>query len=69
MEERGFILPDVRRILLNGKHVSSLDQFSEEHGEWTYAICGRTVDHIELRIPVAFKPDGTIVVTVIDDSE
>lgn len=64
--ERQITLPEVLYVLRHGYHEKRKDSFHEEHGAWTYAIRGKTVDRRELRICVSFDPGGMLVITTID---
>jgi hypothetical protein len=64
-QERVVSLTEVLYVLRNGRHEKAKDQYKEEHGDWTYAIRGKTIDGDDLRIAVAFDEDGMLIITVI----
>lgn len=66
MQERQVTIDEIRQVLETGHHKPAKDAYDEEEMEWNYAFEGKTTDDRSLRIPVAIKADGTLVVTVID---
>jgi len=63
--ERSVSLVDVLYVLKNGRHEKAKDQYKLEHENWTYSICGKTVDGDDLRIEIAFDEEGMLIITVI----
>lgn len=57
---------EVTHVLRQGRHEKKKDQFDDKHGNWKYAITGKTVDNRELRVVVAFVNPDMFVITVID---
>ena len=49
-----------------GRREEQKDEWNERLKEWNYAYRGKTVDGTELRVAVALKPNGVLVVTVIN---
>ena len=70
MDERlydfGLDAMDVLRILKKGRREEEKDEWNFEHSEWNYAFRGRTIDSLELRVSVAIKPNGVLVITVVN---
>lgn len=66
LNEREVTVAEVRMILRNGFREIRKDEFREDFCEWNYALCGSTVDNRRLRVSVAIKKNGIIVITVID---
>jgi hypothetical protein len=66
--ERGISLEEVRQVLEGGFHEAARDRYEANHGAWSYAIRGRTLDDRDLRIVVAFdeEDDYLVLVTTID---
>lgn len=69
MQERRVTIAEALQVLKVGHHKPSKDEYDEDEKEWNYAFEGKTVDDRPLRVPVAIKPDGTLIVTVIDLSK
>lgn len=68
--ERLVTFPEIMQVLETGWHEKNKDEWKEEYNTWNYAIRGKTLDGIELRVPVFFDdkdPELTYfgVVTVI----
>lgn len=68
--QQGILETDVVYVLKRGHREPRKDLWSELHQSWTYAMRGKTLDGVELRVCVAFErmPDQTlmIIVTVIN---
>ncbi len=60
--ERDVDLFDIQKVIGTGWHEPSEDRFKEEHDSWTYAIRGKTVDGVDIRIVVAFDEEDFLVV-------
>ena|ERR1700722_6592432 len=63
--QRKISLPHVLYVLRNGHHEKSKDEYKSEYNDWTYAIRGRTVDGLDIRIAIAFDKDDMLIITVI----
>ena len=63
-EERGVNLPDVLRVLEYGRHERSKDSFDLKSQSWRYAIRGKTIKGLDLRVIVAFQRE-MVIITVI----
>lgn len=70
MDERlyefGLDALDVLRILKKGRREEEKDEWDSERSEWNYAFRGRTIDSTDLRVSVALKPNGVLVITVVN---
>ncbi len=55
--ERQIGYPQVLYVLKTGWHESRKDEWKENYLSWNYAIRGKTVDGIEVRVPVFFIED------------
>jgi hypothetical protein len=66
LQEREVTVLEVLQILRNGYHEARKDEFKPEFDEWNYAIRGKTLDARKLRLAVAIKADGFLLITVID---
>ena len=55
--QRFVTFPEVMQVLENGWHEKAKDEWKEEHKSWNYAIRGKTVDGLELRVPVFYDDD------------
>jgi hypothetical protein len=63
--ERKIDLPDVLYVLKNGYHEKQKTSFDELFHAWKYAIRGKTVDGIDIRIIIAFDSTGMMIITVM----
>jgi len=64
--QRQIALTNVLYILHHGYHEKRKDQFHPEYKDWTYSIRGKTVDHKDIRVVVAFDSDGMLIITVME---
>lgn len=64
-EERNIELVDVKFVLKNGYHEKRKTTFSEEFNTWKYAIRGRTLDEVDIRVIVAFDENIMHIITVM----
>ncbi len=55
-------LRDIIHVLLHGRHDESKTIFSTKHQSWNYAISGKTIDGLDVRVIVAFE-DIMMIVT------
>ena len=62
MEERGFVFPDVERVLKNGTHDQARD--TQVGASWRYRIAGVTTDGNALAVVVEMEPEA-VIITVI----
>lgn len=65
-EERNIELADVKYVLKNGQHETVKTQFDEIFNTWKYAIRGKTLDGIDMRVIVAFDQNIMHIITVIN---
>lgn len=63
--ERNIDLPDVLYVLKNGYHEKKKTTFDEEFQTWKYALRGKTLDEVDIRIIIAFDEDGIMIITVM----
>lgn len=63
--EREIDLLDVLYVLKNGYHEKQKTSFDEAFQTWKYAVRGKTLDKIDIRIIVAFDVDGMMIITVM----
>lgn len=52
-KERLIRLPDILYVLEKGGHEREKDEFDIRSQGWKYAIRGKTIDHVDLRVIVA----------------
>lgn len=64
--ERGIELRDALFVLKNGHHEKRKTVFDDVYGTWKYAIRGKTVDDVDLRIIIAFDRENMIIITAIE---
>ena len=62
--QRQIDLKHVLYVLKNGMREEEKDLFDVKKQEWKYAIRGKTIDQIDLRIIVAFEEE-MIIITVM----
>jgi hypothetical protein len=67
--ERNIELEDVLYVLKTGYHESEKTSFDETFQTWKYAIRGKTLENLDIRIIVAFDPSGMVVITVMHISK
>jgi hypothetical protein len=65
-DERKIDLQDAIYVLKTGRHERTKTSFDNVHNTWKYAIRGKTVDHVELRIIIAFDEAGMIIITAME---
>ena len=63
--ERKIDLPDVLYVLKNGYHEKRKTSFDEAFQTWKYAVRGKTLDEIDVRIIIAFEDSGMMIITVM----
>lgn len=63
--ERKIDLPDVLYVLKNGYHDKRKTSFDEVFQTWKYAIRGKTIDEMDIRIIIAFDETGMLIITVM----
>lgn len=62
MDERGFVFPDIERVLKNGMHDQDRDTLVGTN--WRYRISGTTIDGNALAVVVEMEPE-VVIITVI----
>ncbi|MDE3045631.1 MAG: DUF4258 domain-containing protein [Verrucomicrobiota bacterium] len=60
-DERLLNLDDVLYVLKNGTRDKSKDLFDVKWQQWKYAIRGKTIESIHLRIIVSFEEEMVII--------
>lgn len=63
--ERKIEMPDVLYVLKNGYHEKQKTSFDDAFQTWKYAVRGRTLDGMDIRIIIAFDDDGMMIITVM----
>ena len=66
LHEREVTVLEVMQIIRGGYHEARKDEFKPDFGELDYAIRGKTLDARKLRLAIAIKSDGALVITAID---
>ena len=67
--ERNITLPEIIYVLTSGRHEKNKDHFEEVFNSWNYAIRGKTMDGLELRVIVSFDKDRDLLIIPITASE
>ena len=64
----GLGVADVISVLRRGTYEEEKDEWNGDLQSWAYSIRGKTMDRIELRIPIAIETDegGVVVVSVVN---
>lgn len=63
-DERSISIEDVLFVLSHGRHEEDKTVFNLKFQAWNYAIRGKTLDRVDLRIIVGFE-EKMVVITVI----
>lgn len=63
--ERKIVLLDVLYVLKHGYHEKRKTSFDETFQTWKYAVRGKTLDDIDIRIIIAFDDTGMLIITVM----
>ncbi len=67
--ERNIDLSDVLYVLKNGYHEKQKTFFDAAFQTWKYAIRGKTIDQLNIRIIIAFDEDDMLIITVMHVSK
>lgn len=65
LNQRDISLTDTEFVLKNGYHEKKKTYFDEIFNTWRYAIRGKTVDDLQMRIIISFNDDNMIIITVM----
>lgn len=60
--ERNISLPEIIYVLKTGRHEKNKDHFEEVFNAWNYAIRGKTIDGLDLRIIVSFDEERELLI-------
>ncbi len=63
-KERLVRLPEILYVLEHGLHEQDKDGFDVKYQHWKHAIRGKTVDHVDLRVIVAFHEEMAIITVI-----
>lgn len=63
--ERSIELSDALYVLRHGRHEKNKTTFDEIFQSWKYAIRGRTLENLDIRVIVAFDENGMLIITVM----
>lgn len=63
--ERNIDLPDVLYVLKNGYHEKQKTSFDEAFQTWKYAIRGKTLEAMDIRIIISFDEAEMMIITVM----
>ena len=61
--ERKIILPEVVHVLRVGRHEKSKDIFDEVFDAWNYAVRGKTLEGMDLRVIISFDEANLLIIT------
>lgn len=60
--KRNITLPEIVHVLMTGKHEKIKDYFEETFQTWNYAIRGKTINDLELRVIVSFEEERNLLI-------
>lgn len=60
--ERNISLPEIIYVLRTGRHEKRKDHFDKDFNAWNYAIQGKTIDELELRVIISFDEDKDLLI-------
>lgn len=63
--ERSIDLRDALYVLKTGHHEKNKTTFDEIFQSWKYAIRGKTLDDLDIRVIVTFDEDGMLIIAVM----
>lgn len=62
---RDISLEDALYVLKTGYHEKDKTYFDDAFQEWKYAIRGKTLENLDIRVIIAFDKYGMIIITVM----
>lgn len=65
LRERDISLNDAEFVLKHGYHEKSKTSFDEVFKTWKYAIRGKTIERLDIRILLAFDEKDMIIITLM----
>jgi hypothetical protein len=65
LHERNIGLTDAEYVLKNGYHEKKKTSFDEAFRTWKYAIRGKTIEDLDIRLIIAFDEKDMIIVTLM----
>lgn len=65
LNERDISLNDVEYILKNGFHEKKKTCFDEVFRAWKYAMRGKTIEGVDLRVIIAFDEQDMLIITLM----
>lgn len=69
LHEREISLNDAEYVLKNGYHEKKKTSFDESFRTWKYAIRGKTIEDLGIRIIIAFDKQDLIIITLMHIGE
>lgn len=69
LNERHISLNDAEYVLKNGYHEKKKNSFDEVFKTWKYAIRGKTIEELDIRLIIAFDEQGMIIITLMHVGE
>lgn len=61
-QQRHITLPEIIHVLTTGRYEKSKDKFDETFNAWNYAMRGRTLDGLDLRVIVSFDEEKDLLI-------
>lgn len=69
MDKRKVTFLDILYVLENGYREESKDAYDDAFHKWKYAIRGRTLENVSIRVIITFDDDDLLIITVINLTE
>lgn len=63
--ERSITIPTILYVLKNGYLENRKTTFDVVYNRWKYAVRGKTVDNLDIRVVVAFDEEEMLIITVM----
>lgn len=64
-KERKIDLTDALYVLKNGYHEKKKTTYDEVFCAWKYAIRGKSLDDVDIRVIIAFDENAMLIITVM----
>ncbi len=66
IDKRKVTFQDVLFVLENGRREEAKDSYDEAFQNWKYAIRGKTLEDIEIRVIIVISEDNIVIITVVN---
>ena len=65
VQERGIDIPTTIYVLLNGNEDKQKTRFDKDINAWKYAIRGKTIENLDVRVILAIDEYEMVIITVM----